>query len=134
MLHVLIVKDDAVATSSLAAMLGCEDDYLVVGVAHDLESALKVARTSNVHIAFVDVHLASVDSGYRIADELNQLKITCVFVTGSTPPFAMPELAVAWLEEPCTAEAVSRSLHLASAKLMAQARTMAPIGRAAQCC
>lgn len=130
MLHVILVMDDAAAASSLGAMLGHEEGYRVVGLAYDLESAVTVARSSNVHIAFVDVHLASLDSGYRVADELNQLGITCVFVTRSTPPFPMPELAVTWLEEPYTSETVSRSLQLASAQLMAQVRQVDGAGGA----
>lgn len=122
MLHVIIVMDDVAAASSLAAILGHQQGYRVVSFAYDLVSAVSVARSSNVHIAFVDVDLASLDSGYRIADELNRLGITCVFVTRSAPPFPMPELAATWLEEPYTPETVSRSLQLASARLMAQAR------------
>ena len=122
MLHVMIVDDDTSAAMSLADMLRQQEGYLVVGFADDLDSAVRVARSSNVHIAFVNVsgHLAGLDSGYLVADELNGLGITCVFLTRTAPPFPMPELAVGWLEKPYTMDALAHSLRLAAADLMTQ--------------
>lgn len=123
MLHVLIVDDDPGAAASLAALLGQQEGYSIVGFADDLRSSLELARRCNVHIAFIDIHLACLDSGYRIADELNHMGISCVFVTATEPPFSMPELAAAWLEEPYTAESVAQSLRLAAVDLLSQAQS-----------
>ena len=119
MLHVLIVDDDPAAAAALAAALSEREGYLVVGLAGDLRSAIELARSSNVHIAFIDAQLACFDSAYRIADELNGLGIQCVFVTATAPPFLMPELAVAWLEKPFTGQAAARCLELATSSLFA---------------
>ena len=122
MLHMMIVDDDPSTARSLADLLRQQQGYSVVGFADDLDSALRVARLSNVHIAFVSVsgHLGGMDSGYLVADELNDLGITCVFLTRTAPPFPIPELAVGWLQEPDTADTVAHSLRLAAADLMAQ--------------
>ena len=120
MLNVLIVEHDAAAGSALAAMLEPHEEFCVVGFASDLESSVAIARTSNVHIAFVAVDLAEMETGYQVADTLNRLGIICVLVTTSAAPFAMPELAAAWLEEPNSTAAVSEALRLASENLFAK--------------
>lgn len=123
MLHVMIVDDDSSTATALIDLLRQQDGYLVVGLAGDRDSAIRVARSSNVHIAFVSVssHLGGLDSGFLVADELNDLGITCVFLTRTAPPFPIPELAVGWLQEPYTTDALAHSLRLAAAHLMAQA-------------
>jgi chemotaxis response regulator CheB len=121
MMHVLIVEEDAEAASNLATMLKHHVDCAVVGLADDLYSAVRIARSANVHISFINVHLPRLDTAYRIADELVRLGTTCVFITRTVEPFPMPGLAAAWLRQPYTLETVGQALGIASAELQVHA-------------
>lgn len=126
MLHVLIVEADPAAAVNLARLLEHHDGFRVVGFADDLRSALQIARSANVHVAFVDVQLACLDTGFQVAHELNRRGIACVLSSGTSSPFPMPELAVTWLEKPYTLESVSASLGMAADGLMAQVKFSPP--------
>lgn len=106
MLNALIVEDDIDVSSVLRSLVELDDRYRVVAVAEDLSGALQASQAHHIDCAIVDIMLARQSSGYGVACELAQRGIRCVFVTGSAPPFPMPEFAMGCLLKPCTANAM----------------------------
>lgn len=112
MLNALIVEDDAGVLSALRDLVELDSRYRVVAVAEDLPGALRASDAHHIDCAIVDIVLARRSSGYGVACALAQRGIRCVFVTGSAPPFPMPEFAVGCLLKPCTANAVHCALDM----------------------
>lgn len=114
MLNVLIVEDEPTVAMALRELLKMDGRCSAIDTAEDLASALALATLKPPDIAFVDISLANGSSGYSVASELTAKDVRCVFVTGMSPPFAMPEFAVGCLAKPFTAEAVVSALDVAT--------------------
>lgn len=112
MANILIVEDDPLVATTLQALAEAEGRR-VVGVAAGLATALEIAQTHRIDIALVDIQLAGFDSGLQVAAELSRLGIRCIFVTGTAPPFPMPEFAVGCINKPCTVAAMKAALDAA---------------------
>lgn len=112
MLNALIVEDDTDVASILRSLVELDDRYRVIAVAEDLSGALEASRTHPIDCAIVDIVLARQSSGYGVACQLAQRGIRCIFVTGSAPPFPMPEFAMGCLSKPCTAKAMFCALDM----------------------
>lgn len=125
MLSTLIVEDEASVAQTLRELVEFEDRHHVAAVADDLAGALAAAEEHRIDVALVDIHLADLSTGYGVASELSRKGICCVFVTGSEPPFPMPELALGCIVKPCTVEAVQLALDAAAATISADGRVVA---------
>lgn len=121
MLNVMVVDDEPVIAETIRDMINLHARFRVVGVAEDETSALQVAASENVHIAFVDVHLARLDTGYRVADELCRRGVSCIMVSGDSVPFPMPELIACSLIKPFSSDTVEWALRVAETDLYRRA-------------
>ena len=110
MLKILIVEDDAQLATTLKYLVEDNPRYRVVARADDLNSAVAAAEEHNPDLALVDLHLAHGTTGFSVAVRLGDYNIPCVFVTGNSPGFPMPDLALGCLLKPFTAEDVHRTL------------------------
>ena len=110
MLKILIVEDDAQLATTLKYLVEDNPRYRVVARADDLNSAVAAAEEHCPDLALVDLHLARGSTGFSVAVRLGDYNIPCVFVTGNSPGFPMPDLALGCLLKPFTAEDVHRTL------------------------
>jgi len=113
MANILIVDDDPLVTETLRSLAEAEGGR-VVGQAEDLASAREIVHRNKVDIALVDIQLARFNSGLSVAAELSSLGIRCIFVTGTVPPFPMPEFALGCISKPCTVDAMKAALEAAN--------------------
>ena len=113
MLKILIVEDDAQLATTLKYLVEDNPRYRVVARADDLDSAVSAAEEHNPDLALVDLQLARGSTGFSVAVRLGDYDIPCLFVTGNSPGFPMPDLALGCLLKPFTAEDVHRSLAMA---------------------
>ena len=82
MARILIVEDEIIVASNLAAILQ-ELGHETVGIAADLKTAISLAK-HGADIAFVDLNLRDGLTGPQIGVELaDRLGITVVFLTAS---------------------------------------------------
>lgn len=110
MLRILIVEDDGQLASTLKYVIEDNPRYRVVGMAEDLDGAVEVMETSEPDLALVDLHLARGSTGFSVAVRLNDAGVPVLFVSGKSPGFPMPDLALGILLKPFTGEDVYRAL------------------------
>lgn len=110
MLRILIVEDDGQLASTLKYLIEDNPRYRVVGMAEDLDGAVEVMETSEPDLALVDLHLARGSTGFSVAVRLNDAAVPVLFVSGKSPGFPMPDLALGILLKPFTGEDVYRAL------------------------
>jgi DNA-binding NarL/FixJ family response regulator len=110
-LKILIVEDDAQLATTLKYLVEDNPRYRVVARADDLDSAVAAAEEHNPDLALVDLQLARGSTGFSVAVRLGD--VPCLFVTGKSPGFPMPDLALGCLLKPFTAEDVHRTLAMA---------------------
>lgn len=125
MLNTLIVEDEASVAQTLRDLVEVDDRHRVAAMADDLAGALAAAEDHQIDVALIDIHLARLSTGYGVASELSKKGIRCVFVTGSAPPFPMPEVALGCIVKPCTVMAVHSALDAAAASIAADGRAAA---------
>ena len=113
MLKILIVEDDAQLATTLKYLVEDNPRYQVVASADDLDGAIAAAEAHRPHLALVDLQLARGSTGFSVAVRLGDFDVPCLFVTGRSPGFPMPDLALGCLLKPFTAEDVHRSLAMA---------------------
>ena len=113
MLKILIVEDDAQLATTLKYLVEDNPRYRVVARVDDLDSAVAAAEEFGPDLALVDLQLARGSTGFSVAVRLGDYDIPCVFVTGNSPGFPMPDLALGCLLKPFTAEDVHRTLAMA---------------------
>jgi DNA-binding response OmpR family regulator len=112
-LKILIVEDERPLAETLRYLVEDNPRYHVVGIAEDLPSALELLEHGKPDLALVDLHLARGSTGFSVAVRLNDAGVPCLFVTGRSPGFAMPDLALGLLMKPFTGNDVHRALALA---------------------
>ncbi|MEO6361024.1 MAG: response regulator [Sphingomicrobium sp.] len=117
MLKILIVEDDSALATTLKYLVEDNPRYRVVALADDAESAVAAAEEHLPDLALVDLHLARGTTGFAVAVRLNDFDIPSLFVTGKSPGFPMPDLALGCLLKPFTAEEIHRALAMAEDKL-----------------
>ena len=110
MLKILIVEDDRQLATTLKYLVEDNPRYRVVGIADDVDGAIRVAQDETPDLALVDLHLAHGTTGFSVAVRMQDYAIPCFFITGKAPAFPMPDLALGCLMKPFTAEDVHRSL------------------------
>lgn len=125
MLKILIVEDDAQLATTLKYLVEDNPRYQVVGQADDVDGAIAAAELYAPHLALVDLQLARGSTGFSVAVRLSDYDVPCLFVTGRSPGFPMPDLALGCLLKPFTAEDVHRSLAMAE-DLMRGRETLRP--------
>lgn len=111
--QLLIVEDDLLVAATLRSLVELEPDFQVVAMADNLETVRQAVCVHDIHFALVDIQLSSGSTGYAVAAELSRLNVSCIFVTGNVPPFAMPEFAIGCVTKPFTAAAIADALHAA---------------------
>jgi DNA-binding NarL/FixJ family response regulator len=109
----LIVEDDSQLATTLKYLVEDNPRYRVVAMADDADGAIEAAQQHAPDLALVDLHLARGSTGFSVAVRLIDLQVPCLFVTGKSPGFPMPDLALGCLMKPFTAEDVHRAIALA---------------------
>ncbi len=110
MLRILIVENDPQLAETLKYLIEENAYYCVVGLADDTESAIAAAEKHDPDIVLLDLQLARGSTGFMVAARLADLYIPVLFVSGNSPNFPMPDLALGCLAKPVTAEDVHCSL------------------------
>lgn len=113
----LIVEDDSALATTLKYLVEDNPRYRVVAIAEDADSAVAAAQEHLPDLALVDLHLARGTTGFSVAVRLNDFNIPSLFVTGKSPGFPMPDLALGCLMKPFTAEEMHRALAMAEDRL-----------------
>ncbi|WP_152569592.1 MULTISPECIES: response regulator [Sphingomonas] len=113
MLKILIVEDDRQLATTLQYLVEDNPRYRVVGLAEDAAGAAAVAEQDEPDLALIDLHLARGTTGFTVAARLNEAGIPCLFVTGKSPGFPMPDLALGCLMKPFTGDDVHRAIAMA---------------------
>ncbi|MFL6733800.1 MAG: response regulator [Sphingomicrobium sp.] len=117
MLKILIVEDDSALATTLKYLVEDNPRYQVVATVDDADSAVAAAEEHFPDLALVDLHLARGTTGFSVAVRLNDFDVPCLFVTGKSPGFPMPDLALGCLMKPFTSEEIHRALAMAEDKM-----------------
>ena len=125
MLKILIVEDDRQLATTLQYLVEDNPRYRVVGLAEDAASAAAAADREEPDLALIDLHLARGTTGFSVAAHLNGKGVPCLFVTGKSPGFPMPDLALGCLMKPFTGDDVHRAIAMAE-DLMRGRETLRP--------
>jgi CheY-like chemotaxis protein len=100
LLNILIVEDEPLLAETLKSLVELNPRYRVTALADDLASALAAVADHPPDLALVDLQLANGTSGYSVAAKLHDLGVACLFTTGKTPSFPLPDLALGCLTKP----------------------------------
>lgn len=114
--NVLLVEDEGLVARTLKIFVELNAGCHVVAIADDLETALRAVETQPVDVALVDIGLARHASGFAVASELSARGVDCIFVTGSVPPFPIPEFACGCIAKPFTAASIAEALWTAPSR------------------
>ncbi|ALK10062.1 response regulator [Blastochloris viridis] len=87
--------------------------YNVIGVADDVEDALRVHAVRPPDLALVDLHLVSGYAGVSVAATLKARGIACLFVTGAEPGTDAEAFALGCLVKPFTARSLAEAVGVA---------------------
>lgn len=98
-LRVLVVEDDIMVALDAAEILQAAG-YNVIGVADDVDEALRVHAVRPPDLALVDLNLISGYAGVSVAAALHQRGIACLFVTGNPPEGDAETYAIGCLTKP----------------------------------
>lgn len=90
-----------------------EAGHDVVGIADDLASAADIAKAEQPDLAFVDMRLASNDSGLEVARVLKDIGIEVFFATGNCPGDEGKGLAIGCMHKPIVDRTIAASLAIA---------------------
>jgi DNA-binding NarL/FixJ family response regulator len=116
-LKILIVEDDSALATTLKYLVEDNPRYRVVAVVDNADAAVAAAEEHLPDLALVDLHLAQGTTGFAVAVRLHDFNVPSLFVTGKSPGFPMPDLALGCLLKPFTAEEIHRALALAEDRL-----------------
>ncbi|MGA0533459.1 response regulator [Hansschlegelia sp. KR7-227] len=127
-MRVLLVEDDMVIAGGLAPAIS-EAGFHLLGLAADQETAVALLRSTDVHIAVVDLRLADGWTGADVARAAVEEGVAVVFVT-ATPDRVPKDLGAAYgvIEKPCAPEAVAAALRFVAMRLRGVAAGEAPAG------
>lgn len=117
MLKILIVEDDSALAMTMKYLIEDNPRYRVIGIADNADSAVAAASEHCPDLALVDLHLARGTTGFSVAVRLNDFDVPSLFVTGKSPGFPMPDLALGCLLKPFTAEQIHRALAMAEDRM-----------------
>ncbi len=133
--RILIVEDEPLVAFDLEAIV--EDaGHTVVGIAATMARALKLAATSPVDVALIDIRLAGGDSGLETARRLRaDYDVAALFVSASitdkVKALALDWSPIGFIPKPYDAEevvAVLRSVSPASAASVPVSSKRTPSG------
>lgn len=117
MLKIMIVEDDTALATTIKYLIEDNPRYSVIATVDDAESAIAAAELELPDLALVDLHLARGTTGFSVAVRLHDIDVPSLFVTGKSPGFPMPDLALGCLLKPFTAEEIHRALAMAEDRL-----------------
>ncbi len=106
--RVLVVEDEFLVALMLADLLA-DMGYIVVGPAFELAEARRLAETSPIDAALLDVNLNGV-SVDQVADILFERDIPFIFVTGYDRPPAGFYETCRWLNKPYQTSELQRAV------------------------
>jgi DNA-binding response OmpR family regulator len=89
----------------------------VIGTVEDADDAMEAVACELPDLALVDLHLARGTTGFSVAVRLHDVQVPTLFVTGKSPGFPMPDLALGCLLKPFTADEIHRALAMAEDRL-----------------
>ena len=69
MIRVVLVEDHPAIAEGLAALIGAEDDILILGVANGFEDASTLIRRTQPDVVLCDVMLSGRDDGFQLLRE-----------------------------------------------------------------
>ncbi len=125
--RILIVEDEALVAMELRFVL--EDlGHEVVGIAADSETALTLARETDIDLALVDIHLSDGPTGVTIGRELAvDHKVAVLFMTAN-PGMVRNGVAgaIGVLSKPTDERIVQDAVSYALDIRSGEARNMAP--------
>jgi DNA-binding NarL/FixJ family response regulator len=116
-LKILIVEDDSALATTLKYLVEDNPRYRVIGTVDNADAAVAAAEEHRPDLALVDLHLARGTTGFAVAVRLHDFDVPSLFVTGKSPGFPMPDLALGCLLKPFTAEEIHRALAMAEDRL-----------------
>jgi DNA-binding response OmpR family regulator len=108
----LVVEDDIMVALDAAEILQAAG-YNVIGVADDVEEALRVHAVRPPDLALVDLNLVSGYSGVSVAAALQGRGIACLFVTGAEPGPEAEAFALGILVKPFNTETLVEAVGVA---------------------
>ncbi|MEA3444216.1 MAG: LytTR family DNA-binding domain-containing protein [Bacteroidota bacterium] len=85
-LKTIIVEDEEMGQMALISILNryCADDVEVVGIAANVEEAIRLIKTSNPSLLFLDIKLADADNGaFEILKAIPKKNFSIIFTTGT---------------------------------------------------
>ena len=106
--RILIVEDEPLTAFSNEKTLG-DAGYEVVATVDDLDEALDVPESEEVHLVLSDVRLKSQQTGIQLARQARQRGIPTLFATGHPYPGAS-EIAVGCLLKPYTERQLTKAI------------------------
>ncbi len=112
-MQILVVDDDAFMAMLLDEMLQ-DLGHAVLGPAHDVAGALRLAAGTSADLALVDIDLAGNQEGIQLARELYATAgIPAIFVSGRVALDASAhDAAFALLSKPFTMDVLARTLQV----------------------
>jgi DNA-binding response OmpR family regulator len=117
MLKILVVEDDSALATTIKYLIEDNPRYRVTAMVDDADGAMAAAQREVPDLALVDLHLARGTTGFSLAVRLHDIDVPTLFVTGKSPGFPMPDLALGCLLKPFTAEEIHRALAMAEDRL-----------------
>jgi two-component system, response regulator PdtaR len=96
--RILIVEDEPLTAFDNENMLG-DAGYEIVATVDDLEEALEVLKSEEIHLVLSDVRLRKDQTGIHLAHAAKERGVPTLFVTGYPHPDA-PQIAVGCLMKP----------------------------------
>lgn len=123
-MRILIVEDDPILALITAETLEAEG-HVVIGPAHDVTQALRLASENVIDVAFVDINLDGHEEGIYVAKWLRENhKIYSLFVTGQIVAARMlGQEAIGMLSKPFRLEDLVNAALIAQSWLAGETST-----------
>jgi CheY-like chemotaxis protein len=129
-MRILLIEDDPILALIAATTLGVEHE--VIGPAHDVFHAMRLAGEQPADIAFIDINLNGHDEGIALARSLlNQHGLNAMFISGQVlTARANADAALGLLRKPYAPEDLSHCAQVAQALLDGQPPASLPAHKA----
>ena len=117
---ILIAEDDVLISEQLSAMIR-GDNFEVVGIAYDYNSAIDLLKSKRPDIAILDIRMQGEEVGFQIASHINEhYQIPYLFLSSHSDPSTLSKAVEfhpdSYITKPFTKEQVLTGLKMASTK------------------
>lgn len=124
----LIAEDEALVAMVLRDAL-TDAGYLVLDLTTRHGEAVAVAKASRPDLALVNIHLADGDDGIALAEQLHDLAVPVVFISGQTSRArSAATVAIASMPKPYEAEDMVKAVDYLLARLKGPTALRVPGG------